>query len=233
MKMQIGHLEFPSKKTAKAHFSAILNTVPVGIPLNGDAHRDLLALYRNHYSLAHTVNEVAHFEVEIFKMPFISKQRRFVAVDNKGDRTPFSYLVALDGEPAPLTTFRAVARNVVIEDLHTWKRQKMARDGNFECAVSGARFPMDEVHVDHKPPLTFSVIVKGFLSARRIDLSAIAYREENGVKVGFSDSKLEAAFRDYHSKMAVLRIIHKHANVAAASKGRIKPSAKDGTLSPQ
>jgi hypothetical protein len=229
-KITIGHLEFASKKAAKAYFSNLLNSAPLDVLLEDEAHRDVAALFSNHHSQAKTARSAIKFEVERHKMPYIPAFRRFVAIFNDGAIQPFSYAVALDGEMAALNKFRSAARMLVMDELHQWKLRQMDRDGTLRCAIDGKRYNMNDVHVDHKPPLSFAVIVKGFLTARGLDPAAIALEESDDVSTGFADKQLEADFRAYHREMAVLRIVRKQANMAAAAKGRVKPTSKDGTL---
>lgn len=229
-KLSIGSRNFATKREAKAFYSGILQSTCPGDRLGDDDHQAILDLIGRHPSLGSIIQEVSCIEVEKLKLSFMPGGRRFVAILRNGKRRAFSYIVALDGQKSALDGFRAASRRIVMEDLHAWKMKQMQRDGTFVCAVSGKSFPMDAIHVDHKPPLTFSVIVKGFLAARKIDPQKVCIREIDDIKMGFEDDELASDFREYHRQMAVLRIIQKRLNVEKASKGRIRPSARDGTL---
>jgi len=87
-----------------------------------------------------------------------------------------------------------------------------------------------QAHVDHKPPQTFSVTVKGFAVAKNISFTDVQYTRKGIIGVEFTESALTEAFDIYHSKMAVLRIVNAVENLRTSYAARVTATTKDGTL---
>lgn len=155
--------------------------------------------------------------------------RGFVLHREDASREDFSYLKCIDGDHKPFTECSRACRRSVEDRLHAWKADQM--DGHVvKCAVSGQIVTCAEAHVDHKAPLTFSVIVKAFAVSKAIDLSIVRYARTDICGVEFVEPGLVSQFDAFHSQMAVLRIVHATENLRASYRARITPTAKDGTL---
>lgn len=156
-------------------------------------------------------------------------KRTFILHRMDNSQEEFSYIKCVDGDHKPFDEFSRACRRSVEERLHDWKATKM--DGRIvKCAISGEIVTFTQAHVDHKPPLTFSVIVKGFAVSKGINLSDVRYTRKGIIGVEFTESALTAAFDIYHSKMAVLRIVRSVENLRTSYAARVTATAKDDTL---
>lgn len=97
------------------------------------------------------------------------------------------------------------------------------------CPATDRIVEWEECHVDHRTPLTFSVIVRSFIVARGIETSSVAY-EDSGARERFANHELAVAFELFHREMAVLRIVAADQNAKLSSGARNKPTKKDRTL---
>ncbi|EDY83709.1 hypothetical protein VDG1235_3336 [Verrucomicrobiia bacterium DG1235] len=158
---------------------------------------------------------------------------RFVVVQQDGAEVAISYTTCLDGKPDSRKKFIAVCRLIVHKDLHRWKVKQIIEpksESMLRCVESGTLVDFEDAQVDHKPPLTFSVIVKAFIQARKLDTGGVVFMtDKDGMEI-LADEELSKDFREFHKDMAVLRILSKTANLKGASKGRIAPTKNDGTL---
>jgi hypothetical protein len=98
-----------------------------------------------------------------------------------------------------------------------------------KCVISGEIIEWEECQVDHKSPLTFSVIVKSFIVANNLNISEIEYTYSNS-REKFADETIAEKFYDFHKSMAVLRIVSTKENLKLSGSARVKPTKKDGIL---
>jgi len=98
-----------------------------------------------------------------------------------------------------------------------------------KCVISGEIVEWEECQVDHKSPLTFSVIVKSFIIANNLDIAKIEYTYSNS-REKFVDESIAKNFDEFHKNMAVLRIISTKENLKLSGSARVKPTKKDGIL---
>jgi len=102
-------------------------------------------------------------------------------------------------------------------------------NGNATCATTGERITRDDAHMDHRPPMTFEVIVTTFLCGRGLSLDDVPLTtgQDDQVSPEVTDQPLSEAFRSYHSFVARLDLVHSTVNLAQASRHRLK----DGRVS--
>ncbi|NLN13101.1 MAG: hypothetical protein GX169_02620, partial [Arcobacter skirrowii] len=87
----------------------------------------------------------------------------------------------------------------------------------------------EDAHIDHKAPLTFSVIVKAFIVSHDIDIDMIEFEEKDGI-VTFRDLGISVSFDKFHKNMALLRVVSKNENIKRSSNARIKATKNDFLL---
>jgi hypothetical protein len=112
-------------------------------------------------------------------------------------------------------------------DLSEAKKRHFAEfadpEGKVRCEVTGERVAIFEAHLDHKKPLTFQVIVTTFVKARRIDVPAmLSVPADAQFVTTFADKEIEAAFREYHHSVRMLRIVKARTNLSMGSSERIR-----------
>ena len=102
-------------------------------------------------------------------------------------------------------------------------------DGLVTCAVSGERISPKVAHMDHRPPMTFEVIVTTFLGNRgsSYDDVPLSAPEDEQTSPEITDAEFSDAFRTYHNRVAKLDIVKNTINLSQASRHRIK----DGRIS--
>ncbi len=130
--------------------------------------------------------------------------------------------------PNDYVRFTRACRFLVEPRLRNFKAS-VFKNRPVKCPITNQIVEWEECQVDHKSPLTFSVIIKSFIVSNNIDLSDIKYTSKI-TKEKFKDEDLASKFDLFHKKMAVLRIILTKENNKLAGKSRIKPSKTDGVL---
>ena len=150
-------------------------------------------------------------------------------IEIDGNLHLFSYILSINGGMSSLRIFSRACRFAVTARLRKFKME-MFKNKPVRCALTNEIVEWDSCHVDHKSPLTFSVIVKSFIVSRNIDIEKIEYKFDNLIDE-FSDDDLASQFREFHEKMAVLRILSKGANAKLSASARITPSKRDTALS--
>jgi|GEM_PF-791190 hypothetical protein len=149
-------------------------------------------------------------------------------IDGEKSKDIFSYRMAINGLPSDMQTFSRACRFSVHERIRKFKMQQF-KNRPVRCAISNEIIEWEECQVDHKSPLTFSVIVKSFLVANNLDISKVEYTYNNS-REKFVDETITEKFYEFHRKMAVLRIISTKENLKLSGSARVKPTQKDGVL---
>lgn len=160
--------------------------------------------------------------------PEFSSVKCFFLMDGSNSIQIFSYLLAINGAISDNQRFSKACRHLVSERLREFKKQRF-ENRPVKCAITNEIVEWEECQIDHKAPLTFSVIVKSFIIAHKIDISKVEYVCEI-TKEQFADQELVDKFDAFHKEMAVLRVLSTKQNNKLSGGARIKPSKKDGTL---
>ena len=229
----IGNKEFTSKTQALAFYKTILNAYKVGEELNAQDWESIKNLvYRDFES-----EEIEAYEKETgdylksvmvdFHPDFKSTQCFFL-LGGIQEKQIFSYRLAINGDLSNEKLFSRACRFTIANRLRDFKKHQF-KNRPVKCALTNEIVEWEECQVDHKAPLTFSVIVKSFIVANKIDLDTIEYSVENGREY-FIDEELAQKFDLFHKEMAVLRVLSTKENNKRASSARIKPTKKDGVL---
>jgi hypothetical protein len=136
-----------------------------------------------------------------------------------GSTTDFSYISCVNGKGESLyQEFVEACSQAVRQDLAHAKRDHFDKEGDVEgkvkCDVTGERVSFKEAQLDHKKPMTFQVIVMTFIAAYGIEIKAemLSASADNQYVTTFVDQDLEQRFREYHHKVAVLRIVKTRVN---------------------
>jgi len=140
----------------------------------------------------------------------------------------FSYRLAINGSLTDMQTFSRACRFTVHERIRKFKIEQF-KNRPVRCVISNEIVEWEECQVDHKSPLTFSVIVKSFMIANNLDISKIEYTYHNSREI-FVDETISKKFYDFHRQMAVLRIVSTTENLKLSGSARVKPTQKDTVL---
>ena len=185
-----------------------------------------MALLERHTEYAAKVGcGVSHFE--IFLTPHSTQCFRIVRVDGTG--TDFFYPHCISQRaPSRKQDVSQAFRQAVRFDLYKARDAFFAAhsdgDGLVACAVTAERIGRDQAHMDHRPPMTFEVIVTTFLAGRGLSLDdvplTIGQDDQGSPEV--TDEALREAFRAYHRDVARLDFVKIAINLAQASRHRLK-----------
>ncbi len=160
--------------------------------------------------------------------PEFRSQKCFFLIRGIDEKQLFSYLLAINGPLSDNRRFSMACRHLVSEQLREFKK-KQFKIRPVKCAITNEIVEWEDCEIDHKAPLTFSVIVKSFVVAHKIDRSSIEYFCDI-TKEQFADQNIAEKFDAFHKEMAVLRIISAKQNRKLSGSARIKPTKKDGIL---
>lgn len=219
---------FDSQGAATAFFKEILNRYRPGTRVSDEDSLELSALLERHSEYATKVGcGVSHFEV----MATEHGTQCFRVVRTDGTGTDFSYPHCITGRaPSRKQEVCQAFRRAVRFDLYNARdkffSEQADADGRVPCAVTGDLITKDEAHMDHRPPMTFEVIVTTFLSARGTSFDAVPLTtgQDEQVAPEITDTALADSFRTHHANVARLDIVKNTVNLAQASRHRIRPS---------
>lgn len=220
----IGDSTFNSKAEATRFYKAILERYSPGAELNEADFKSVLALCR----LKWDAKAEAQIDAIIVDYHPAHKGTKCFQIEIEGYLHLFSYMLSINGEMSDMRMFSRACRHAVASRLREYKKE-VFRNRPVRCAITNEITEWEECHIDHKAPLTFSVIVKSFAVAQDIDLSRIEYKFDNLVDE-FADEKLSDQFRAFHERMAILRILSKKANTKLSASARIAPTKRDTAL---
>jgi hypothetical protein len=228
--VEIATRSFENQSKATEYFRGILNRYKAGDRVSDDDALDLSALLERHDEYVQKVGTgVDHFEV----MATEHGTNCFRIIRNDGTGTDFSYRHCITQRPpSKKQEVSAAFRRVVQLDLYTARKEFFSAhggvDGKVSCAVTGEQIARDEAHMDHRPPMTFEVVVTTFLEGRGMSLDQVPISSGRDEQVApkITDTALAETFRGYHSRVAKLDIVKSTINLAQSSRNRIK----DGRL---
>ncbi len=244
----IGNKIFSSKNAALKFYKEILNKYDYGEIISNDDVKYLMVLSFKEEGRPEDINKLSEEIVADFSKKNNEKDWNFhgVMVDRHLDfrttkcfyffgedkegkfKDVFSYRLAINGQPSDMQIFSRACRFTVYERIRKFKI-KQFKNRPVKCAVSNEIVEWEECQIDHKSPLTFSVIVKSFIVANDLDISKIDYTYNNS-RESFTDVTITEKFYEFHRKMAVLRIASTKENLKLSGSARIKPTKKDGVL---
>jgi hypothetical protein len=189
---------------------------------------DLAALLERHPEAPVKVGTgIDHFEV----MMTVHGSQCFLVARIDGSKTDFSYMQSVAGRaPTRKQEVSQALRWAIRIDLYKARDSFFAKnkgaDGLVECAVSAERITRDDGHMDHRPPMTFEVIVTTFLASRGLTVDAVPLTEgrDNQVVAELTDAKLRDDFIAYHAAVAKLDFVKATINLSQASRNRIRPT---------
>lgn len=218
---------FEKQGDAAAFFKSMLNRYRPNERVSDEDCLDLTALLERHTEYPAKVGcGVSHFEVMMTEHG--TPCFRIIRMDGGG--TDFSYLHCI-AQRAPSRkqevsqAFRRAVRFDLYRARDAFFAAHVSADGQVSCAVTGERIARDAGHMDHRPPMTFEVIVTTFLASRGMSLTDVPLTmgHDNQVSPEVTDEVLGEAFRSYHTAVAQLDFVKKTVNLAQASRHRLKP----------
>lgn len=220
---------FPNQKQAVEFFRAILYRHEIDVIIPDPDHSDLGALIVRHPEASAKIGSgISHFSV----MKAIQGTLCFCLHRTDGSSTDFSMGSCITGKgPTRFQEVSQALRSVVSPEIHARRDmlfEKYGNEGILECAVSGEPISRDQGHMDHRPPMTFQVIVRTFLAANKLDVNEITISDsqDNQFSASIDMPEIAEEFRRFHSSVATLDFVAKKINLAQSRKHRIKAVRK-------
>lgn len=224
----IADKQFDSQKDAIKFYKDILNNYNVGDEISDEDFELVYNLLKNHPRS--TVKIGCGVEKIIVDRDDYNN-RCFHIIRKDGGKENFSYLKCIRGEPNSFTNFSIACRKAVEDDIMAVKEKYFKENANSEnkvrCQESEELISFNEAHVHHRQPNTFSVIVDRFIENNRIDIAAVGYEKEGTYGHKFKDKDLETRFREYHKKIAKLRIVKGKRNIVSSHQAKVQKQKKD------
>lgn len=254
--IRIGEREFKYKKDALAYYKAILNSYNFDQSLNDSDFDDIIDLLNYDYYnyLIETENleqeiiddnqdveQVSEIEddiieedlnIEDIKVSQVQFNTKCFEIFYSNATSQYiSYIMILNNKGYDSEKmFNMACRNSIIEDIRLVKQRYFddnSLKGQVKCQETGELSKWTELVVDHRQPMTFSIIIDRFKEVERIDLEIIKYTSNDQNHIIFEDESLSKNFQSYHKSKAILRIVRKGCNSGRAKMARIKDTAKD------
>lgn len=224
--VELATRSFEKQGDATSFFKAMLNRYRPGERVNDEDGLDLAALLERHTEYAAKVGcGVSHFEVMLTEHG--TQCFRIARTDGSG--TDFSYPHCIAQRPPTRKqevsqAFRRAVRFDLYRARDVFFAVHVGSDGCVSCAVTGDRIASDAGHMDHRPPMTFEVIVTTFLAGRGMSLEDVPLSsgQDDQVSPEVTDEILCEAFRSYHTSVARLDFVKHTVNLAQASRNRLK-----------
>lgn len=229
--VELGIRSFDTQGEATTFFKDMLNRYKPGDQVLYEDGLDLATLLERHTEYVSKVGcGVSHFQVVMTEHG--TQCFRIVRIDGTG--TDFSYRHCISQTtPSRKQEVSQALRRAVRFDLYQARDKFFSAHadaaGLVTCAATGERIAPDQAHMDHRPPLTFEVIVTTFLCSRGLSLDDVPLTtgQDDQVSPEITDNMLSEAFRIYHAAVAKLDYVKNTINLAQSSRNRIKPTRID------
>lgn len=229
--VELATRSFKKQGDATAFFKAMLNRYRPGERVSDDDALDVAALLERHTEYVAKVGcGVSHFQVMMTE----HGTQCFRIIRKDGSGTDFSYPHCITQRPPSRKqevsqAFQRAVRFDLYKARDAFFATHSDASGNATCAVTGERITRDDAHMDHRPPMTFEVIVTTFLCGRGLSLGGVPLTtgQDDQVSPEVTDQTLSEAFCAYHSSVARLDLVRNTVNLAQASRHRLK----DGRIS--
>ncbi len=227
--------EWKTQKDALDHFRRILRSYDDDTVIDDPVHHDDLAALLERYDMTITNAPskigcgIAHF-MRRLNYGVGYSTAGFWVVRTDGTKTDFSFPHAVKGKPKQQAhEFADACRAAVTEDLKSAKKRHFDRFGDGEgrvlCDLTNQPITLQEAHLSHAPP-TFGCLVVMFRTAfglhAEIPAGTLTPPQDKQTTTTFSNIALADAFREFHRKRAVLRVIAAKRNVAISENQRIQ-----------
>ncbi len=222
----IGTLQFNTQTKALAYFKTMLARYRAGDSISATDAAHLHNLIERHPQAPQKIGcGIAGFYVEQTDKGTCC----FWLERIDGSRTDFSYISCVKAKPKTLyQEFAEACREAVADDLKAAKKAFFDTHGDetgrVPCDITGGLLLPHESHLDHAHPMTFEVIVRGFLAAERVtpSRSILSGSQDQQFATTFSDPDLVQRFRGFHHRVAQLRIIQSGLNLSLGGAMRMR-----------
>lgn len=224
IKVQIGDKAWLNKKSALEHYQKILASHSAGSILDDEEYEDIAALLLNHPSAKQKIGSGIK-SITVNSDQFGTKCFHVNRTDGTSDN--FSYKKCVNGESSPITNFSQACRKSVEVDIIKLRDELFSSGKPVKCQESGQLLSLDQAHIDHRQPNTFSMIVERFIEIEGIDVNDVEYISQGVYGRALKDSTISMKFRNYHKEKAKLRVVAKDRNLRRSYLAKAGSQKKD------
>lgn len=212
--VRVGKLEFRTQKLAVEFFRDIRDRYSDGeVVAEADAAH-LMELIRLHSEADNKIG-IGIVSFSVTTDAAYGRTRHFVLYRKDGSSTDFSFLNCIQGSSARSDALNAL-REEIAEQTVSFKQSVFADKQSVPCAVRGTQTSFRDAHVDHQPPRTFAALAADWLRKEHLTLEDVAVvpTVDNAITNRMADTTQAASWRQFHMKLAVLRIVCAQANLS-------------------
>ncbi len=208
----VGDRTFASKAALKKQVRALLDPLPVGSFLRGEAFALLHDLIVERHPEASAKVGPGIRALEVWVVPeFRTRGLRLLRSD--GTSTDVSWTACVDGRSARQDVTSAF-RGAVAHQIISFKEEALAARPT--CPYRGVVLTRSNSDVDHLAPDTFESLLLRFLDGTPRESVAISTGVDNQVTSELLDPDVRRRWVDFHRRHARLRLISSAANRSEA-----------------
>ena len=201
-----------TKTKALAVLKEILNKYYIGDTLNECDFRTVVDVLEYHPERDDKVG-CGIKSIQIVKEE-VYGHRRFDLVRTDGSRQDFSYIKSLQSDNLHFKDVMNAMRFCVLDQVRGFKNDAYGNKKYVRCAITGLNMQKKDAHTDHKPPLTFDMLVFNFLRERQLRIEDIQVEDTAFVScLDLADKTIKAEWQQYHEENAQLQVVLDHANL--------------------
>ena len=209
----IGEEVLPTKQAVETRVKAILWGADMSTPLPPQDERFMLGLLARHRHVADKIGRGMK-AMHVRPNPAYPHQRTFYLERRDGTMVDFSYRQCLY-PTTPLQDISQALRRAIDAQILAYKTRVFGGRPTIVCPVTARRCAWEDVHIDHRPPLTFVELVKGFCLSKSFVPHDIELQEApDGIGSIIADWGLSLEWQAYHRMFADLWAISIEAHVA-------------------
>lgn len=201
---------FTTKEALKSEIRAIVGRTKIGVAIKGDDLIFLLDVLSHHYQWEDKRGcGIDNLATHRFVTPYGSSTGLLITrVD--GSTVDISWQVPLT-PPTAKANATLAARNEILGQRNEASANIPI---NAPCPLCGRPLQKGGRHVDHKPPHTFSSLFEAFVELHKgMTYEAVELHEDGNARMRFSDTTLADDWREFHKRLATLRVIHIEENL--------------------
>ncbi len=216
MSITINGIEFTSKASLDKYVSCVLNSYNDGQLLSRTDKDFIVALIIKHPRCVEKIG-CGIKDIVVRKDLVWKRNKQFWIIHKDGSSIDFSYKKCVFGETSLIDMFRHACRTAIAEDIVNFKMAYL--ENNPCCPYTGERLTKTNSHVDHVIPLTFNVIVDGFIKGNDIKLDNVEIIGE--LQRRFKDNDVAKKFKEFHNSIALLKLVSAEANQTYCKTGKV------------
>ncbi len=215
---------FEKQGDAEVFFIEMLRRYEPGDRVREEESPDLFALLERHTEYVQKVGGgVSHFSV--MKTEHGTRCFRIERIDGSGTDFSFYHCIKQRAPTRKQEVSQALRRAVrfdIYDARDNFLTEHANVDGRVQCAETAEWITKDELHLDHRAPLTFDLIVTRFLAENGLTFDEIPITTGTNEQVSteITDEAVRERFRAYHAAVAELDPVKNTINLSRRTDNR-------------